>query len=100
MGEGEMPKERIEGRWTENSNFTLDAAVQWGRDDEEVMLGIVFEPRIKPGPQTLWEYLQTWSDAEKEALNSLWFAIHSRRQVNELIQKLRRARDQAFGRDE
>lgn len=95
-----MPKERIEGRWGEDSTFTLDLNVAWGRDDEEVMVGVVFEPRLKDGPQTLWEYLNTWSVAEKEGLSSLWFSAYDRRKLNDLIQVLRRARDQAFGRDE
>lgn len=34
------------------------------------------------------------------ALGSLWFPIEDRRQVNDLIRRLRHARDQTFGRDE
>jgi len=113
MGNGEMPKETIHsdhGRsvavgWSPNTNYVVvttrhatvedeitDLVLLWARegfiDDRvacEVRRAIAVHAESAPGAV---------SYAGTEA------AICDRRQLNDLIRALRRARDAAFGRDE
>jgi hypothetical protein len=80
MGEGEMPTERIyTGDGPDNPRHVH---VSWGRDRMEVQLGTVKdEPALE--------------DASGQFVH-----LVDRHRINQLIRVLRRARDQAFGRDE
>lgn len=84
-----MPKEVIRGDVVSKHSHVT---VGW-QADSEVQIGVgvgsrfQFEPRQSPAYD------------EPEFHTDLWFTITERRQVNDLIRNLRRARDAAFGAD-
>lgn len=99
---GEMPKERIQSCTT--SQF--DVIVAWNRD------GTV---QVATTASDADERLRNWTESspagsplaqpETQPGTSFrhfggWHVDLGRQQINELIRVLRRARDQAFGRDE
>jgi hypothetical protein len=81
MGDGEMPAERIYTRQTEEEGtFGEHVCVGWGKGHANINLGTVHDhPQEERG---------------------VFIDIKNRGEVNQLIRALRRARDQAFGRDE
>lgn len=76
-----MPREKIDG-----TDGCFNAQVGWGRDTGDVQIGV----EMADGQQTL----RSVAD-----FSSVWASL-DRAGVNRLIRALRRARDQAFGRDE
>lgn len=91
-----MPKERI----TSTTAGTFDVTVTWGRDTCV---------QICTAASDADERLRNWTEskdgAETEPGSSFamfdgWHVDLNRQQINDLIRVLRRARDQAFGRDE
>jgi hypothetical protein len=115
MGDGEMPKEHIydpirRARLGDNGETVLVSSgerrvsVAWGRDTH-VQVGIGWiDPdaeKSKGGPLG-WsgDYLLSGeTDEQMRFWSSQWCDL-DRHTINELIRFLRRARDQAFGRDE
>jgi hypothetical protein len=81
-----MPKEVVidSSGFNEEWSRGLRAEVRWSREAEYVQLGTVADEA--PKPQGLG--------------GEGWQVSLDRRSINELIRHLRRARDQAFGRDE
>lgn len=82
MAVGEMPKETLylsDGR---------HLVVQWGRDTEQVRIGIDF------GIPFTFE-----GEVGVQTVTSLSVDLSQRMDVNRLITVLRRARDAAYGRD-
>lgn len=102
-----MPKETIRSEG-------FDVEVTWGRDQCHVQVATVIQPpkaptRTQPtpsgpieteSPASLGTLVASWSDEEKHTARGLHATLARRHDVNELIRVLRRARDQAFGRDE
>lgn len=91
-----MPKETIRTRQG-NGNFKLE--VGWAVD-QEVQLRIVLDPSDSSGPQTIHALFENTPDIPEWQALSFLFDWQSRQQINDLIKALRRARDNAFGRDE
>lgn len=58
-------------------------SVGWSKTAELVQIGTEIEPLVKGAPS-----------------NSLWVDFPNRATINALIRSLRKARDEAFGRDE
>jgi hypothetical protein len=89
MGEGEMPKEIIESTGpVVGSNNTLSAvsmamSVAWGREGGHVQVG-TYNPLV----------------LDQHSPEAGWYIDLDRAAINRLIRVLRRARDQALGRDE
>lgn len=83
-----MPKETIlsDLMFGEGSE-AVGIEVHWGREAEYVQLAT-----------TLID--QSTHDRLKREVEGGWFANLNRHKINDLIRKLRRARDQAFGADE
>jgi len=81
-----MPKETVISTtgFDENVSRGLRAEIHWGRDGQFVQLATVADEL----PQ------QSGFGAQG------WFVTLDRNGVNAMIRHLRRARDQAFGRDE
>lgn len=83
MGDGEMPKEVINSRFSDDP---VDVGVQvgWGRDSEHVQVATVNTDgaELRPTPE-----------------GNGWYIQLDRGGINQLIRVLRRARDQAFGAD-
>jgi hypothetical protein len=84
MGEGEMPKETIRSRYREDDP-KLGVQVGWNREAEHVQVATVNSDsaELRPTPE-----------------GNGWYVQLDRYRINQLIRVLRRARDQAFGRDE
>ena len=75
-----MPKQSINGFYSfDDKHLAVD--VGWGRD-ADVQIGTVDR------------------DAEQYSPEAGWFVNLDRRGINELIRVLRKARDQAYGKDE
>jgi len=88
-----MPKEMIRA-----SSF--DVEVSWGRGMQCVSVATLMPTQMTFGePADLLELVNAAPDGWKGA-RGLGATIESRSDVNRLIRSLRRARDQAFGRDE
>jgi hypothetical protein len=94
MGAGEMPKELINDP---ESSFAVE--VNWGRDVGHIQIATVTRPKQGNTPLLLAELVERWDEGTRELATGL-FCTLDRRMINELIRMLRRARDQAFGRDE
>lgn len=84
-----MPKETIRSRYEyrEDEPNELVTEVRWSRDADYVQLATVVLNRSDG----------TFVTRE---VDGGWFADLDRHGINNLIRHLRRARDQAFGRDE
>lgn len=106
MGVGEMPKERIQSP----SHPEMDVTVAWNREQyvQVASTCVDADRRLRE-----WVEMDAHDAAEGEEreLKSTkpgtsfkhfhgWHVDLDRYQINELIRVLRRARDQAFGRDE
>lgn len=89
-----MPKEMIH---QPEAPFSVE--VNWHRDANVVQIASVTRPVVGNAPLPLAELVDKWDDETKELATGL-FCTLDRHQVNRLIRTLRRARDQAFGRDE
>jgi hypothetical protein len=88
-----MPKEMIKAE-------SFDVEVSWGREMQCVSVATVMpDQRTADEPADLLELVNAAPDGWKDA-RGLYASIESRSGVNKLIRDLRRARDQAFGRDE
>lgn len=95
-----MPKETISS--TPNSNHVT---VGWGRDQGTVQIHTASPERLVAATV---ERAERGSDLPEHGAKptaegvpfSGWFADLGRADLNDLIRVLRRARDQAFGRDE
>lgn len=94
-----MPKENVY-----DTNTTQSVEVTWGRDQAHVQVGARFagqpfrflhEPDQEPAAGD-----PVPPPGEPLVFESLHVTLTRRGQVNELIRVLKRARDQAFGRDE
>jgi len=83
-GSTTMPKELVRSKYPED-HPGLVAQVGWGRDSQHVQLATVNDDaaKLEPTPE-----------------GNGWFVQLDRHGINDLIRILRRARDQAFGRDE
>jgi hypothetical protein len=81
MGDGEMPVERIYLDETDERN-ARHIDVQWGREKPNINIGT------------------TQDDPNAREDLGVFIDLVDRGQVNHLIRVLRKARDQAFGRDE
>jgi hypothetical protein len=84
--EGVMPKEVVvdSNGFDDDASRGLRAEVRWSREAEYVQLATVAdEPPVRSGLG-----------------GEGWHVSLDRRGINEVIRYLRRARDQAFGRDE
>ncbi len=91
-----MPKERIQS--TTVAEF--DVTVAWGRDTHVQIATVANDADTR-----LREWAEHADGAETQPGSSFrmfdgWHVDLTRPQVNDLIRVLRRARDQAFGRDE
>jgi hypothetical protein len=84
--EGEMPKEYVidPTGFNDHDRRGLRVQVGWSREAEHVQISTVADEAPK----------ETGLGEEG------WFVGLDRRGINDLIRHLRRARDQAFGRDE
>lgn len=84
-----MPKETVRGNLPKGS----EVSVGWSQD-QDVQLGVTLGSRFvfvdKSGIPL----------PDEEVYGSLWFTFEHRRQINDLIRNLRKARDSAFGKDE
>lgn len=84
-GSTTMPKERIHSCYAED-HPDLVAQITWSREPTgHVQLATLNDDAVElvPTPE-----------------GNGWFVTLDRREINDLIRVLRRARDQAFGRDE
>lgn len=84
-----MPKEYVDdtvGHLDKDSPFPFRVEVTWGRDNGFISIATV-DPNVV-------------GDAADTREAGLHVHLGERRDVNKLIRDLRRARDQAFGRDE
>lgn len=88
-----MPKETIH-----DEAGLYDVAVGWNRDTSHVQLGTVIHQDPDKAEVTLPALLKTWQD-EGDHHTGLWATL-DRDGINRLIRSLRRARDQAYGKDE
>lgn len=108
-----MPREKL----IDSVNDTFELVVAWGRDAQYLQVatevadwqsrpGAFYDPVVPdlntttttaPSPNITW--LATPPGMSPVAKQG-WYVNLNRYQVNELIRILRRARDQAFGRDE
>jgi elongation factor P hydroxylase len=113
-----MPKERIFGSdppYTEASSARGVVGVTWHRDDEHVQVFVeLFNDDLQyvsgedyPDvvPVGGREPIKTrTADGEAAVMRKVWadgfYVSMDRNGINKLIRNLRRARDQAFGRDE
>lgn len=79
-----MPKERILSLPIDDT-LTPIVQITWGRDSEHVQLATLNSDgvELEPTPE-----------------GNGWFVSLSRNGINQMIRILRRARDQAYGRDE
>ena len=110
-----MPRERIYGSLTpfgeEDPERTV-ADVSWSREAQYVQLGVIAIDGVTGEPVDLGERSQRYatsaqvagggSDGELPIIGiagGMYMQL-DRRACNDLIRKIRRARDQAFGRDE
>lgn len=75
-----MPKETIWGKESETDSPKINTQVTWNRDSY-VQIATVVSDKPEDG-----------SDG--------WYADLTRQNINDLIRTLRKARDQAFGKDE
>lgn len=85
-----MPKEVIHSSEQFSSNYpeqTSIVEVRWGRESEYAQIA------------TLLVDTQTHEPIER-SVDGGWFISLNRTGINDLIRYLRKARDQAFGRDE
>lgn len=92
-----MPKEQINGLslpFSEEAGLRSVVEVTWGRDSSVTLVTKCVD--ASTGEVSTRERL---SSPERHAGEG-WYLDLDRRGINELIRKLRRARDQAFGRDE
>ena len=95
-----MPKETIF-----DTVGCFDVKVGWSRDSYVQIATEMREPDTSERPQNLRELVASWADVgyiPTEGNSSemgLWATL-DRDGINTLIRVLRRARDQAFGRDE
>lgn len=79
-----MPKERI-GQKHDDSNPEPIIEVRWGKESSYVQIATIMpddDIPLKHGPEA-----------------NGWYYSPSREQINQLIRSLRRARDQAYGKD-
>jgi hypothetical protein len=95
-----MPKQVIR-----DAAGTFDVVVRWSHDSHvQVATAMRPSPGGSEGPKNLKELIASWPDeAPSPDDPNGATGLHStldRRQINELIRTLRRARDAAFGRDE
>jgi hypothetical protein len=96
-----MPKELIVNR----RDRMFDTVVSWSRDASYVQVGtLMAPPQTSDASQNLKQLVQSWaddaSDPESPDGATGLFNELGRSELNELIRVLRRARDQAFGKDE
>lgn len=94
-----MPREVIGPR----DEFHVD--VGWHRESGMLQIATVIpEPQTNAGPKNLAALVASWEDGARDPENpdggKGLYASLDRAAVNDLIRVLRRARDQAFGRDE
>lgn len=109
-----MPRERIYGSlmpFTAEDPERVVADVSWSREAEYVQLGVIVVDAATGEPLDLGERSQRYAtpqvagggtDGELPIIGiagGMYMQL-DRRGCNELIRKIRRARDQAFGRDE
>lgn len=88
-----MPRETI------SSQLDFPVEVSWGREHAYVQIGAIMkEPQNDLEPQNLQELLESWGPSASTARGL--FAQLDREALNKLIRVLRRARDQAYGKDE
>lgn len=100
-----MPKEIIA-----DSVGCFDVRVGWERDSCVQVATEMREPTTPEGPKNLHELVRQWEaiplppEVESIPLSEYGsrglYATLDREGINQLIRVLRRARDQAFGRDE
>lgn len=104
-----MPSEKIY-----DSNSMFDVEVAWGRDCAYVQVATVLDGEA--GAERIVRYVNEWLTAagqppinfdsvrrlieDKPSFTGWHAQLNDRRQVNDLIRVLKRARDAAFGRDE
>lgn len=97
-----MPKETIR---SSTYGPMFDVEVRWGRDSSDVQIATVMPPaQTSEAPQNLAQLVASWDDAcgdpeNPDGARGLYSSL-DRHAINELIRVLRKARDQAFGRDE
>lgn len=85
-----MPKETVYdcvNYFNPDGDKTVVAELSWGRDRGEVQLATLL---VSPSTHTRFT----------EEVEGGWFINLDRQGINKLIRDLRRARDQAFGKDE
>lgn len=104
MGFGEMPREKIHSAVPE-----FDVSVAWNKDGtvQIVTAATDADERLRAWTELKQGRVYMAGDPDAQTapgtaftLFDGWHVDLDRRQVNELIRVLRRARDQAFGRDE
>lgn len=91
-----MPSETIRSRHEVDDGAGPYLNIGWGRDAEYVQIGTEV-PEGEGKLQTRGE--QGWVDVDSVG-GVGWFVQLDRDGINRAIRTLRRARDQAFGRDE
>lgn len=88
-----MPKETIHGEG-------FDVEIRWGNHAPSIQIATVMKPALTAeAPASLGALLDTWGREERYLAHGLFATLDERRQINDLIRVLRRARDAAFGRD-
>lgn len=96
-GDGEMPREKINQAGTafdphSACSETVGVQVGWARDGH-VQLCLEADTKY-------FTYVTEHPDAPEVGRTTAYSPVLSRSEVNNLIRALRRARDQAYGRDE
>ena len=94
-GDGEMPSERMQTK----GDPAIDVRVAWSRDCEYVQLAVISQDpdKAKAMAKGIADQLETRGD---QFVDSGWHAGLDRDGLNQLIKTVRRARDQAYGKDE
>lgn len=79
-----MPKEMITSKYRED-HPEIGVQIGWGRESSHVQIATVNRDgaELKPTPE-----------------GNGWYVQLGRHEINQVIRTLRRARDQAYGRDE
>ncbi|AVO22319.1 hypothetical protein PBI_SMEAGOL_4 [Mycobacterium phage Smeagol] len=91
-----MPREFI-GQSPNEDGF-IEA--RWGRDEESVQLTVKGPPYWRDKLAGVDIKIEPHTYAHPEFVLDWHLSLGTRKEINDLIRLLKRARDQAFGRDE
>lgn len=89
-----MPKEYIHDSTTK----MFKTKVGWSKEDGHVQIATVTNSK-RLGLSEFNPHTEAWTPVETGGTDEGWHVTLDRKEINDLIRLLRKARDQAFGRD-